>query len=259
MTPDLTALVITHNEVANIARCLERLRWVPRVLVLDSFSTDETLAIARGFPNVEIVQRAFDTFANQCNHGLSLIESRWVLSLDCDYVLGDGFEKEALALMQRTEVNGWRAGFRYCIHGKPLSATLYPARCVLYVREAASYEDEGHGHRVRVRGLVGEMRARIDHDDRKPLSRWFASQIKYADKESAFLIKAKPSEMSRVDRIRRLGWVLPLIVPAYCLIAKGLWRDGIAGLHYTLQRWVAECMIALAVIERRISMKEDKA
>lgn len=259
MNPDLTALVITHNEMANIERCLERLRWVPRVVVLDSFSTDETLMIARRFPNVEIVQRAFDTFANQCNHGLSLISSRWVLSLDCDYVLGDDFEKEALSLIERTDVAGWRVGFRYCVHGRPLSATLYPPRCVLYLREAATYEDEGHGHRVRVRGLVGEMRARIDHDDRKPLSRWFAAQIKYAEKESAFLISATKESMSRVDRVRRMGWVLPLIVPVYCLIVKGLIRDGIAGLHYTLQRWVAECMIALAVIERRISNKEDKA
>lgn len=259
MNPDLTALVITHNEVANIERCLARLRWVPRVVVLDSFSTDETLEIARRFPNVEIVQRAFDTFANQCNHGLSLITSRWVLSMDCDYVLGDGFEKEALTLMERSDVAGWRSGFRYCIHGRPLSATLYPPRSVLYLREAAMYEDEGHGHRVRIRGLVGEMRARIDHDDRKPLSRWFASQIKYADKESDFLVKASSQAMNRIDRVRRMGWVLPLIVPAYCLIAKGLIRDGLAGLHYTLQRWVAECMIALAVIERRMRKKEDDA
>jgi hypothetical protein len=35
-------------------------------------------------------------------------------------------------------------------------------------------------------------------------------------------------------------------------VRKGLWRNGLAGWHYTMQRWLAECMIALAVVDRRL-------
>ena len=72
---DITVMVLTFNEEPNIDRCLERLRWASRVLVVDSFSTDRTLEIVRGYPNTTIIQRAFDTFAGQCNFGLSQIET----------------------------------------------------------------------------------------------------------------------------------------------------------------------------------------
>lgn len=249
--PDITALVITRDEAANIARCLERLTWLPKVLVLDSFSADSTVGVAKTFPNVTVVQRGFDTFASQCNYGLTLIDSEWVLSLDCDYIVGDSFADEARSLVGVGTCDGFKAGFRYCIHGRPLRASLYPARCVLYRRAAAHYEDEGHGHRVRIEGVMGTMRSYVAHDDRKPLGRWFAAQMKYAEREALFLLSAPRNQLSRVDRLRATGWIMPLLAPMYCLFFKGLWRDGIAGWHYVLQRWVAECVIALALAEIR--------
>src|ERR1700733_2145160 len=90
----LTALILTKNEEPNLSRVLEKLTWLEKVVILDSFSTDATLEIAGSFRNVVIYQRKFDTFATQCNYGLSLITSEWVLSLDADYVLTDDFITE---------------------------------------------------------------------------------------------------------------------------------------------------------------------
>ncbi len=248
---DVTPLVLTCNESANVRRCLERLRWARRVVLLDSFSTDDTLTIAREFPNVEIVQRAFDSFASQCNFGLEQVRTTWVLSMDCDYVLGEGFEEEVTGCIASSETDGWRAAFRFCIHGQPLHASLYPARCVLYKRAAARYEDEGHGHRVRIGGTIKDMRTLIDHDDRKPLVRWLSAQVRYAEDEAQYLL-ADAGALGRIDRVRARGWLMPLLAPAYCLVWKGLWRDGLAGWHYTLQRWLAEIIIALAVVDLKI-------
>src|SRR2546428_5645948 len=91
---EITVLILTYNEAPNIRRTLERLRWAHRIVVVDSYSTDETVEIAKGFPNVDLVQRRFDSFARQCNFGLEQIRSRWVLSLDADYVLSDELLKE---------------------------------------------------------------------------------------------------------------------------------------------------------------------
>src|SRR5215510_6995953 len=84
-----TAMVITYNEGPNLRRCLDRLRWAPRILIIDSGSTDETLDIARQYSQVDIVERPFDDFASQCNFGLAQIKTRWVLSLDADYELSE--------------------------------------------------------------------------------------------------------------------------------------------------------------------------
>ena len=87
IAPQTTVLVLSFNEAPNLARCLDRLDWAPRILLVDSGSTDETLEIAGRYANVEVVHRPFDSFASQCNFGLGLIETPWVLSLDADYEL----------------------------------------------------------------------------------------------------------------------------------------------------------------------------
>ena len=93
-----------------------------------SFSTDETLAVATGFPNVDVLQRRFDSFAGQYNFGLAHIRSEWVLSLDADYVLSDELCDEIANLSANDDVQGYSAKFRYCVWGKPLRASLYPPR-----------------------------------------------------------------------------------------------------------------------------------
>ena len=65
MFESITPLILTYNEAPNIGRILRRLTWAKRIVVIDSYSTDETLEILRSFPQVEVYQREFDTAANQ--------------------------------------------------------------------------------------------------------------------------------------------------------------------------------------------------
>ena len=101
MLAQITPVVLTYNEAANIGRVLARLTWADRVVVLDSFSTDETESIASGYPNVTFQQRRFDTHANQWNFGLreTGIGTPWVLALDADYVLPEASRNIKLLLM----------------------------------------------------------------------------------------------------------------------------------------------------------------
>src|SRR5476651_782795 len=97
----LQVLILTKNEEPNLQRVLERLTTIEKVIILDSYSTDKTLEIARSFPNVVVYERPFDSFAGQCNYGLSLINSEWVLSLDADYVLTEDFIKETAGFIKQ--------------------------------------------------------------------------------------------------------------------------------------------------------------
>ncbi len=258
MSSDVTVLIITFNEAPNIGRCLERLTWASRVLVLDSFSPDETVSIALRFPNVEVLSRKFESFADQCNFGLSHITTAWVLSIDCDYMLSESFFQEALSLVKSGYQAGWHARFRYCIHGRPLRSTLYPTRCVLYRREAAFYENEGHGHRIRISGSVGLMESMIDHDDRKPLSRWFSSQLRYAEVEAAHLMASESSLLPVQDRLRKMIVLAPPLTLIYCLLYKGLVLDGWRGWYYTWQRVLAEIILALCLLELKFGKVPER-
>src|SRR5215471_842160 len=258
MLDSITPLLITFNEAPNIQRVLEKLSWARRIVVIDSGSTDGTLDIMAQYPQVEIVHRPFDSFAEQCNFGLAQIKSEWVLSLDADYELSDDLVRELHQLQQADSVAGYRAAFVYRIYGRPLRGTLYPPRTVLYRVQGAAYVNEGHGHRVSVPGEVRTLQGVIYHDDRKPLSRWFSSQQKYARIEADHLLTSSRAELSCVDRIRLMGWPAPLLVFFYVLLAKGCVLDGWAGWFYTLQRVLAETMIALELLDRRISANPAK-
>jgi glycosyltransferase involved in cell wall biosynthesis len=251
LAEQITGMILTYNEEDNLGRTLASLAWLPRILVVDSGSSDGTLAIIERFPQAEVITRSFDTFATQCNFGLSLIASPWVLSLDADYVVSESLAREIRSLAPAEKVSGFRASFIHRIYGRDLRSTIYPPRTVLYRRNRARYCDVGHAHRVQISGPVIALKAHIYHDDRKPLSRWLTAQQKYAKREADYLLETPKSHLRRVDRIRLMGWPAPLLVFLYTLIVKRCILEGWAGWLYVLQRTVAEAMVALELADRR--------
>jgi glycosyltransferase involved in cell wall biosynthesis len=249
----VTPLLITFDEIQNIGRALAKLDWARRIVVIDSGSTDGTLEVLTKDARIEVVHRPFDSFAEQCNFGLAQIRTDWVLSLDADYELSDAFVAELAELAPAPGDAGYRASFVYRIHGRPLRGTLYPPRTVLYRVAGARYENEGHGHRIRLAGHVSNLKGVIHHDDRKPLSRWLSSQLKYAAREATHLLETPRERLGRVDRIRLMGWPAPILVLAYVLFARGAILDGKTGWFYAFQRLLAEVLLALELLDRRLS------
>lgn len=250
MLEKITPLILTYNEAPNLERTLRQLSWAKRIVVIDSFSTDETLKILNSYPQVEVYQKEFDTFAGQCNYGLQLVLTEWVLSLDADYVLTDELVAELKSLRLSDSVNAYSAKFKYCIFGKPLRGTLYPPRKVLHRCNKATYEDDGHAHYVQVEGATAWLSSYILHDDRKPLSRWLSSQDRYMIREVEKLRQTPTELLSLSDRIRCNKVFAPFIVLIYCLIWQKVILDGWRGWYYALQRALAETLLAIRLIEK---------
>ncbi len=254
MLDQITPVILTFNEEANIARTLERLRWARDIVVVDSFSTDATVSLLSRNAKVRLFQRAFDTHAQQWNFAIgdTDIATEWFLALDADYVLPPELVAELSSLRPRPDTNGYSAGFRYCIGGVPLRGTLYPPVTVLCRRARARYAQDGHTQRVVIDGAVGLLSARILHDDRKPLSRWIVSQQRYAALETEHLLAADKASLGLMDRIRLWGWPAPIIVFSYTLFVKGCLFDGWRGWFYVLQRTLAEVLLALGIVDHRL-------
>jgi glycosyltransferase involved in cell wall biosynthesis len=258
---DITPLILTFNERENIARTLGTLVWAQEVVIIDSGSTDGTLEIARtAHANVRMVARVFDSFAGQCNFGLSQIATEWILSMDADYVLTPELIAEIKALDPPKDVAGYSAGFRYCIFGRPLRSTAYPARTILYRRRLAQYRDEGHGHRVIVDGKIEKLNGKIDHDDRKPFSYWLQSQDRYSKIEARYLLSTPLPQLSFQDRLRRKIFFAPVVMFLYLLFARGLVLDGWQGWFYVCQRTIAETLLSLRLLigRERIERTDDE-
>ena len=255
----LSVLLITYNEEANIERTLAALNWVSSILVIDSGSTDRTLDILASEPTVTVRHRRFDSFADQCNFGLDLIKTEWVLSLDADYVVTSALAEEICSCFQVPEkilFSGFAIPFRYCIAGKPLRGTLLPPRICLYRAAGARYRNDGHGHRVDVPGKVGRLRHPILHDDRKPLERWLASQTRYLTIETQKLQTTPSSQLSVADRLRLNTPLAPLAALVLCLFVNGGILDGWQGWTYAFQRCYAEILLKLMLLETRARRRE---
>jgi glycosyltransferase involved in cell wall biosynthesis len=250
----LTALILTHNEEANIGRTLEHLGWVPSILVIDSGSSDGTLAILAGRPGVRVLQRPFDSFADQCNFGLGQISTPWVLSLDADYRIPPPLASEIQRVLLDpacAEVAGFAIPFRYCIGGQPLRSGMLPPRVSLYRPALGRYRNDGHGHRIVLTGPVRRLRQPIFHDDRKPLQRWLSSQTTYLAIEAAKLRSTPSRQLSLADRLRKHTPLAPLAALLFCLLWKGGLLEGWRGWAYAQQRMYAELLLQLMLLDSR--------
>src|SRR5207244_1624174 len=117
---------------------------------------------------------------------------------------------------------------------------------------------------------LAKFKGKIWHDDRKPLNRWFQSQVRYSEIEAAYLLGASASaqgygatrgsmeqgagrtELSRADKMRKWLIVMPLAMPIYLLFVRGLIFDGWNGWYYAFQRTVAEMMLAIRLLEAKL-------
>ena len=246
MLDQITPLILTYNEEPNIAHAFGGLAWAREIVVVDSFSNDQTVLIASSFPNVRVVQREFDCHRNQWEFGLTEtgISTPWVLALDADYVVTDELISELKTLQPGNTIKGYRAKFIYCINGKRLRSGIYPPVTVLYRREVATYVQDGHTQRVALDGAIDDLRAPMLHDDRKSFKRWLNSQAKYTTLEAQKLRAADPASLALPDRLRRWLILVPPAVLFYCLIVRGGILDGSAGFYYAFQRATAELMLS---------------
>jgi glycosyltransferase involved in cell wall biosynthesis len=252
-------LILTYNEGPNIGRTLDALRAFPEIVVLDSSSTDATSEIVVGFTNARLVRRRFDGHAVQWNYGLTQcgLTRPWVLALDADYVLPAALVEEISRLAPADQTSAFRASFRYCINGRPLSGALYTPVAVLFRHDRARYVQSGHTQRLVVDGAIVELKRRIDHDDRKPLSRWLQSQQRYARLEAQHLLSIPRGHLRLADRVRLTGWAAPVFVFFYTLLWKRCLLDGWPGWLYVLQRTLAETMITLEIVDQRLKNESN--
>lgn len=252
-------LILTYNEAPNIGRTLNALRAFREIVVLDSGSTDATPEIVAGFTNARLVTHPFDGHAVQWNYGLRQcgLTRPWVLALDADYVLPSVLVEEISRLTPSDQASAFRASFRYCINGRPLSGALYTPVAVLFRRDRARYVQSGHTQRLVVDGAIVGLKRRIDHDDRKPLSRWLQLQQRYARLEVQHLLSIPRGQLRLTDRVRLTGWAAPIFVFFYTLLWKRSLLDGWSGWLYVLQRTLAETIITLEIVDQRLKNADN--
>mgnify|MGYP001588823310 CR=1 FL=1 len=81
--PSIAATIITLNEEQNLPRCLESLRWVDEIIVVDTNSADRTQDIAKSF-GARVINEKWRGYGAQKNFAMEQCKSDWVLNIDAD-------------------------------------------------------------------------------------------------------------------------------------------------------------------------------
>lgn len=136
----LSVMIITKNEEANIARCLQSVSFADEVIVLDSGSTDKTLAIARQFTDKVFVNTDWQGYGIQKQRALKEVTGDWVLNLDADEMVDEKLRQSILQAIVSDKADAYRIPIVMVFYNKALRFSYSPVRHIrLFKQKGANY------------------------------------------------------------------------------------------------------------------------
>jgi glycosyltransferase involved in cell wall biosynthesis len=274
----ISVLILTLNEEINLPECLASVSWSNDVVVLDSYSTDRTVAIARA-AGARVIQRAFDDYASQRNAALRTIDYKnpWVLMVDADERWDATLYAEmihAIAEADNSDVCILHFTRRDMFMGKwlkhsPASST-WAGRLVRLgtVSVNRSINEEYH-----TEGRKGYLHGQfVHHPFSKGITFWLERHTRYASMEAQVLVQEGRVQLGigglfsadpvvRRKWFKRLAYRLPfrpLLVFCYLYFVRRGLLDGTPGLMFCQLRLLYEYMIDLKVKELRCRGKRGR-
>lgn len=135
----LSVCVICKNEEANIARCLESVQFADEIIVLDSGSTDNTVAIAKRYTD-KVYATDWQGYGVQKQRALEKATQEWVLNLDADEFLSPDLIDDIKRALKAPSVDGYRIPIKMNFYNKSLNYSMSPKRHVrLFKRQHATF------------------------------------------------------------------------------------------------------------------------
>jgi len=203
----VSILIPTFNEEANIAQCLSSvLGWADEVFVVDSFSTDRTVEIAKEM-GTTVVQHKFEGYAEQKNWAMDTLPFRneWLLILDADeYITPEGREEmEQIARRGDSGYDGYYINRRFVFYGKWIKhCGWYPSWHLRFFRHRLGrYENRPVDEHVILNGKVGRLKNDMMHRDCRDMDWWIAKHNRYATLNAIAYRQVEKNELTE-ERIR---------------------------------------------------------
>lgn len=233
MREKLSAFIITKNEEDKIARCLEHLQWVDEIVIVDSYSTDKTIEIAKKWTK-KIYKRRFDGYGPQKQVAIEKCTNGWILEVDADEIVSEALKKELEELLNKPERLNQYAAYiikrqEYFLK-KPIMVSEIPR---LYRKDKVKYEGIIH-EKVKIEGILGKgnMKNKLSHEVDKydSIAKRIEKNNDYTKREAEQLWKEKPNVLPIVIKMV----VVPLAYFLWMYLRKGLIFKGYRGLIWSL-------------------------
>jgi (heptosyl)LPS beta-1,4-glucosyltransferase len=227
----VAAIVITKNEEANIEGCLNSLRWVDELIVVDAESTDRTVTLANQYTQ-HVFVRPWPGYGPQKNFAMAQSGADWALIVDADERVSSDLREEIRGVLNRgDETAAYRIPRRNFYYGQWLRhAGQYPDRQLRLVRRAqARYNDlPVHEHLI-VAGVAADLESPLDHYTHPTV---LSHEVKI-DRYSTLAVQEL-----RQARGGDVRWHHLIVNPFWTFLKlyfmKRGYRDGLSGLVFSL-------------------------
>ena len=222
----LTVTVITRNEAANIAAALDSVAWADERIVVDSFSTDDTAAIARAH-GARVETRDWAGYSDQKNYAADLATHDWILSIDADERVTADLAREIRELLSgEPAARGYRIPRVTWYLGRWIRSTdWYPDyQLRLYDRRVGRWNGRLVHESVSIKGQPGLLRHDLEHYAYRDISHHLAT----IDRYTSLAAEQWMSEGRRTSALGALAHAKLAFLRNYLL--RGGFRDGAAGL-----------------------------
>lgn len=222
----LTAVILTLNEERNIRDCLASVSWADELVVFDSYSTDQTVQLAKG-AGAHVIQYPFENYGAQRDAALVALTAEWVFFVDADERATPELEEEIRSALDRPERGWWVPRHNYIFGRLTLGAGWYPDyQLRLLHRTSARYDPKRPVHEeVILNGDSGHLQNPLIHYNYDNLADFIRRQEKYTDFEAGIQFEAgrRPKPWTYITGPLRQFWWRFVILQGY--------RDGVHGLR----------------------------
>jgi glycosyltransferase involved in cell wall biosynthesis len=260
-------VVLTYNEEDSLQGCLDSVKWCNDIVVIDSYSSDRTIEIAKK-AGVRVFQNKFSDFAQQRNFANDTVNFKheWVFHLDADEHFTEELRIACNKAIDEYQYGAFLVPAKEILWGKWLkhsAGTVYQMR--FHKLTDARYEQYGHGQREcdLVKGLGKLTQAYEHYFMSKGVNHWFTKHLKYAAEEVenekdvnlkkipfGKLFIGKTHEKRRV--LKAISYKIPFrpfFKFIYMYILKLGFLDGKVGFRFCLMKAIYEQCIVLKKVE----------
>lgn len=165
MKTPISVTIITKNEQQNIRRCLQSLSWADEIIVVDSGSEDDTVAICEEF-GCRVYQEDWQGFGKTKQKAVSYAGNDWIFSIDADEEVTDALRERIITLFKEpVTVQAFRVHRRSFYLGKMIKHSGwnkdYPLR--IFNRNAGGFNEKAVHESVHVEGTVERLQETLLH------------------------------------------------------------------------------------------------
>lgn len=196
---NISAIVITKNEEKVIDDCLQSLSFVDEIIVIDSFSSDNTLSLVKKY-NVKSIEHKFIDFSETRNFALKQIKTDWVLYIDADERVTPFLKKEILQAVNNKTYSAYRLRRKNYYLGKEWPYQEQITR-LFAKKDLISWFGEVH-ESPKVNGLTGNIKGELLHYTHRNLSEMLTKTVEWSVIEAKLLYNNNHPSINRWRLIR---------------------------------------------------------